>query len=94
MTRYQIDARRLQKAWMDLLPALDVTQPQVQQMVPDRRRQREVQQGQMAQADDEYVIVTWNGQMEQAVYDEAIWLHRRTQQYTAHGISKGNVLCK
>ncbi len=61
---------------MDLLPALDVTQPQVQQMVPDRRRQREVQQGQMARADDEYVIVTWNGQMEQAVYDEAIWLHR------------------
>ena len=72
MTRFQIDGRRLEEAWMDLCPELDLAAPAIVAEVQARRAAHQNAQAALHQADDTHVIVPWNEEMQQAVYDEAI----------------------
>ena len=75
MTRFQIDGRRLEEAWMDLCPELDLASPAVVAEVQARRAAHQKAQAALQQANEAHVIVPWNDEMQQAVYDEAIRLH-------------------
>ena len=77
MTRFQIDGRRLEESWMDLLPELDLNSPAILAEVQLRRAAHQNAQAAMQQADDQHVIVPWSDDMQQAVYDEAIRLHKQ-----------------
>ena len=80
MTRSQIDGRRLAEAWMDLLPELDLTTPGIQAEVTRQRNAHNTAQAAMAVADDQHVIEPWTDEMEQAIYDEAIRLHKQAHR--------------
>ena len=80
MTRFQIDGRRLAEAWMDLLPELDLTTPVVQAEVLRQRNAHTAAQNAAAAADDQHMIEPWADEMEQAIYDEAIRLHKQAHR--------------
>ena len=71
MTRFQIDGRRLEEAWMDLLPELDLMSPVIQAEVARQRAAHDNAQAVLAAADDQHVIEPWTDELEQASYDEA-----------------------
>ena len=77
MTRFQIDGRRLEEAWMDLCPELDLTSPAIVAEVTARRNAHNNAQAALHAADNNHVIVPWNDDMIQAVHNEAIGLHRQ-----------------
>ena len=68
MTRFQIDGRRLEGSWMDLLPELDLMSPAIVQ-----RQQHNAQQAALFAADNNHVVEPWTDVLEQAIYDEATW---------------------
>ena len=71
MTRFQLDGRRLEEAWMDLLPELDLMPPVIQAEVARQRAAHDNAQAVLAAADDQHVIEPWTDEPEQAIYDEA-----------------------
>ena len=73
MTRFQIDGRRLEESWMDLCPELDLASPAIVAEVQARRAA-------LAAANDVHVLVPWTDEMQQAVYDEAIRIHRQAHR--------------
>ena len=73
MTRFQIDGRRLEESWMDLCPELDLASPAIVAEVQARRAA-------LAAANDAHVLVPWTDEMQQAVYDEAIRIHRQAHR--------------
>ena len=77
MTRFQIDGRRLEESWMDLCPELDLNSPPIQAEVAQRRVQHQQQQNALLAANDQHVVVPWSDELQQAVYDEAIRLHKQ-----------------
>ena len=77
MTRFQIDGRRLEESWMDLCPDLDLTSPPIVAEVQARRAAHQNAQAALLAANDAHVVVPWNDDMQQAVYDEAIRLHKQ-----------------
>ena len=77
MTRFQIDGRRFEEAWMDLCPELDLASPAIVAEVQARRAAHQNTQAALQQAHEAHVIVPWNDEMQQAVYDEAIRLHKQ-----------------
>ena len=77
MTRFQIDGRRLEEAWMDLCPELDLTSPAIVAEVTARRNAHNNAQAALHAADNNHVVVPWNDDMIQAVHNEAIGLHRQ-----------------
>ena len=77
MTRFQIDGRRLEESWMDLCPELDLTSPAITAEVQARRAAHQNAQAALHQADDTHVIQPWTDELQQAVYDEAIRLHKQ-----------------
>ena len=80
MTRFQIDGRRLEESWMDLCPELDLNSRPIQAEVAQRRPQHQQQQAALQLANEQYVIVPWDDDMQQAVYDEAIRLHKQAHR--------------
>ena len=80
MTRFQIDGRRLEEAWMDLCPELDLASPAIVAEVQARRAAHQTAQAALAAANDAHVVVPWNEEMQQAVYDEAIRLHKQAHR--------------
>ena len=80
MTRFQIDGRRLEEAWMDLLPELDLNSPAIQAEVLLRRNAHNNAQAAQAAADDQHMIEPWTDEMEQAIYDEATRLHKQAHR--------------
>ena len=76
MTRFQIDGRRLEESWMDLCPELEINPPAIQAEVVARRSAHNNAQAALQAAKDQRVIEPWTDEMQQAVYDEAIGLHR------------------
>ena len=80
MTRFQIDGRRLAEAWMDLLPELDLTTPVIQAEVTRQRNANNTAQAAVAVADDQRMSEPWTDEMEQAIYDEAIRLHKQAHR--------------
>ena len=77
MTRFQIDGKRLEEAWMDLCPELDLTSPAIVAEVTARRNAHNNAQAALHAADNNHVIVPWTDDMIQAVHNEAIGLHRQ-----------------
>ena len=80
MTRFQIDGRRFEEAWMDLCPELDLASPAIVAEVQARRAAHQNTQAALQQAHEAHVIVPWNDEMQQAVYDEAIRLHKQAHR--------------
>ena len=80
MTRFQIDGRRLEEAWMDLLPELDLMSPAIQAEVARQRQAHVTQQAAMAVADDQHVVEPWTDALEQVIYDEATRLHKQAHR--------------
>ena len=80
MTRFQIDGRRLAESWMDLLPGLDLNSPVVQAEVVRQRTAHNNAQAAMLAADDQHMVGPWTDEMEQAIYDEAIRLHKQAHR--------------
>ena len=80
MTRFQIDGRRFEEAWMDLCPELDLNSPPIQAEVAARRLQHQQQQNALLAANDAHVVVPWNDELQQAVYDEAFRLHKQAHR--------------
>ena len=80
MTRVQIDGRRLEESWVDLCPELDLNSRPIQAEVAQRRPQHQQQQAALQLANDQHVIVPWDDDMQQAVYDEAIRLHKQAHR--------------
>ena len=80
MTRVQIDGRSLEESWMDLCPELDLNSRPIQAEVAQRRPQHQQQQAALQLANDQHVIVPWDDDMQQAVYDEAIRLHKQAHR--------------
>ena len=80
MTRFQIDGRRLEESWMDLCPDLDLTSPPIVAEVQARRAAHQNAQAALLAANDQHVVVPWNDDMQQAVYDEAIRLHKQAHR--------------
>ena len=80
MTRFQIDGRRFEEAWMDLCPELDLASPAIVAEVQARRAAHQNAQAALQQANEAHVIVPWNDEMQQAVYDEAIRLHKQAHR--------------
>ena len=80
MTRFQIDGRRLEESWMDLCPDLDLTSPPIVADVQARRAAHQNAQAALLAANDQHVVVPWNDDMQQAVYDEAIRLHKQAHR--------------
>ena len=62
---------------MDLLPELDLTTPVIQAEVTRQRNVHNTAQAAMAVADHQHVIEPWTDEMEQAIYDEPIRLHKQ-----------------
>ena len=80
MTRFQIDGRRLEEAWMDLCPELDLNSPPIQAEVQARRVALLLAQNALAAANDAHVAVPWNDEMQQAAYDETFRLHKQAHR--------------
>ena len=80
MTRFQIDGRRLEESWMDLLAGLDLTSPAIQAEVVLQRQRHNAQQAALLAADNNHVVEPWTDEMEQAIYDEAIRLHKQSHR--------------
>ena len=77
MTRFQIDGRRLEESWVDLCPELDLTSAAITAEVQARRAAHQNAQAATHQADDTHVIQPWTDELQQAVFDEAIRLHKQ-----------------
>ena len=81
MTRFQIDGRRLEEAWMDMCPELDLNSPPIQAEVAARRaahtHTHTNEQNALAAANDDHVREPWTDEMQQAVYDEAMRLDKQ-----------------
>ena len=77
MTRFQIDGRRLEEAWMGLSPDLDSMSPVVQAEVARQRTAHNNAQAAMAAADDQHMIEPWTDEMVQVIYDGATRLHKQ-----------------
>ena len=77
MARFQIDGRRVEESWMDLCPELDLNSPPIQAEVQARRQAHTTAQKALAAADEKYVREPWRDELQQAVYDEAIRLHKQ-----------------
>ena len=60
---------------MDLQPELDLNSPAIQAEVMLLRQNHIVQQQALLAADDQHQVEPWD--MEQAIYDEAMRLHRQ-----------------
>ena len=69
MTRFQIDGRKLAESWMDLLPDLDLNS-----------HAHNNAQAAMLAADDQHMVEPWTDEMEQAIYDEAMRLHKQAHR--------------
>ena len=65
---------------MDLLPELDLMSPVIQTEVARQRAAQNNAQAVLAGADDQYVIEPWTDELEQAIYDEAIRLHKQAHR--------------
>ena len=77
MTRCQIDGRRLEESWMDICPELDLTSPAILAEVAARRAAHQNAQAALAAANYAHVLQPWTGEMQPAVHDEAIRLHKQ-----------------
>ena len=64
---------------MDLQPEVDLNSPAIQAEAMLRRQNHIAQQEDVLAADDQDQVEPWTNDMEQAIYDEAMRLHR--QQY-------------
>ena len=80
MTRFQIDGRRLEESWMGVRPELDLNSLAIQAEVAARRAAHNNAQAALAAANDAYVVQPWNDDLQLAVYDEAIRLHRQAHR--------------
>ena len=80
MTRFQIDGRRLEEAWMDLLQDLDLMSPAIQNEVLIQRQRHDAAQRALVAADNNHVVEPWTDEMEQAIFDEAIRLHKQAHR--------------
>ena len=56
---------------------LDLNSPPIQAEVAQRRLQHQQQQNALLAANDQHVVVPWSDELQQAVYDEAIRLHKQ-----------------
>ena len=80
MTRFQIDGRRLEESWMDLLAELDLMSPAVQAEVVIQRQRHNAEQAALLAADNNHVVEPWTDALEQVIYDEAIRLHKQARR--------------
>ena len=80
MTRFQIDGRRLEESWMDLLPDLDLMSPAIQAEVVVQRQRHNAEQAALFAADNNHVVEPWSDVLEQAIYDEATRLHKQAHR--------------
>ena len=80
MTRFQIDGRRLEESWMDLLPELDLMSPAIQAEVVVQRQRHNAEQAALLAADQNHVVEPWSDVLEQAIYDEATRLHKQSHR--------------
>ena len=80
MNRFQIEGRRLEESWMDLCPELDLTSPPIVAEVQARRAAHQQAQAALLAANDAHVVVPWSDEMQQAVYDEAMRLHKQAHR--------------
>ena len=69
---------------MDLCPELDRTSPTVQAEVVARRNAHNNAQAALVAADNTHVVQPWTEEMQQAVYDEAIQIHRQQHRDLSH----------
>ena len=73
MTRFQLTANRLIESWMDLMPDLDLTAPDVIAAIAQRRTAHEEQQqnllgiSQATPGAQPHVVVPWNDEMSRQV---------------------------
>ena len=92
MTRFQLTANRLIESWMDLIPDLDLTAPDVIAAIAQRRTAHEEQQQNLvgiAQATpgaQPHVVVPWNDEMSRQVLVQ-LNNARRQQQRTLFPLS-------
>ena len=92
MTRFQLTANRLIESWMDLIPDLDLTAPDVIAAIAQRRTAHEEQQQNlvgMAQATpgaQPHVVVPWNDEMSKQILVQ-LNNARRQQQRTLFPLS-------
>ena len=92
MTRFQLTANRLIESWMDLIPDLDLTAPDVIAASAQRRTAHEEQQQNLvgiAQATpgaQPHVVVPWNDEMPRQVLVQ-LNNARRQQQRTLFPLS-------
>ena len=88
MTRFQLTANRLSESWMDLVPDLDLTTPEVVATIAQRRVAHEEQQENLAgiaaatPGAVPHVNVPWNDEMSRQVNKT-----RRQQQRAAFPLS-------
>ena len=80
MTRFQIDGRRLEESWMDLLPELDLMSPAIQAEVVVQRQRHNAEQAALAAADQNHIVEPWSDVLEQVIYDEATRLHKQAHR--------------
>ena len=80
MTRFQIDGRRLEESWMDLLPELDLMSPAIQAEVVVQRQRHNAEQQALFAADNNHVVEPWSDVLEQVIYDEATRLHKQAHR--------------
>ena len=80
MTRFQIDGRRLEEAWVDPLPDLDLMSPAIQAEVVVQTQQHNAQQAALFAADNNHVVQPWTDEMDEAIYDEATRLHKQAHR--------------
>ena len=80
MTRFQIDGRRLEESWMDLLPELDLMSPAIQAEVVVQRQRHNAEQQALFAADNHHVVEPWSDVLEQVIYDEATRLHKQAHR--------------
>ena len=80
MTRFQIDGRRFEEAWMDLCQELHLNSPPIQAEAAARRAAHNNAQNALHAANDAHAIEPWTNDTQQAVFDEAIGLHRQAHR--------------
>ena len=76
----EISSSRLAESWMDLLPDLDLNLSVVQAEMTFRRNAHNNAQAALQVADDQHVIEPWTDEMQHAVYDETIKLHKQANR--------------
>ena len=92
MTRFQLTANRLIESWMDLIPDLDLTAPDVIAAIAQRRTAHEEQQqnlvgiAQITPGAQSHVVVPWNDEMSRQVLVQ-LNNARRQQQRTLSPLS-------